>query len=249
MEFVEVKTKAAAEKAIKAGKAISIVAGSFTLNLINVDLPIKLSGDASPVLILEETSAPSIETWGTSAPRIETWETSAPSIDAKGYSYVFTRGSRLRGKAAPNTILRIHGSAQIEGGQQFRIDLSTNQDWCDFYGVPTQDDGTVILFKGVDANYRSNHGGDYTPGSLPEADKWDGGKVECSHGLHWSPTPMHSHQFVSNPEKYIAAPHKLDDIVVHWDGDYPQKCMTRATAGPVFEVDIDGNPVAVEVQP
>ena len=267
-DFVEVKTKAAAEKAIKAGKGLQIIAGSFSLTLANISVPIVVTGSADPILILEGTSAPSIvtrgtsapsiETWGasaprivtreTSAPRIVTWETSAPSIDANGFSYVFTQGGRLAGKASPNVLLRIRGGAQIVGGQQFHINLSTNYDWCEYYGAPVEADGIVVLFKGVDAEYRSGHGGDYTPGTMPEADKWDGGKVECSHGLHWSPTPQHSYEFCT-PARYIAAPHHIDDLVIHWDGRYPQKAMTRATAGPVFEVDIDGKPIPVEVQP
>ena len=159
---------------------------------------------------------------------------------------------QLKGKitasASASVCVNLWNGATCEGGRQQVVNLSTNKDWCEYYGVPVSDAGIVTLFKGVGDDFRSGHGGDYTPGNLPTADKWDGGRVECSHGLHWSPTPRHSHEFCT-PKRYIAAPHHVDDLVIHWDGDYPQKAMTQTVRGPVYEVDADGNPVSVEVQP
>ena len=64
-KIVEVKTKAAAEKAIAAGDIVKIIAGTFALS-VNVNATIIVAGNASP----------RIETRGTSSPRIN--ENSAP---------------------------------------------------------------------------------------------------------------------------------------------------------------------------
>lgn len=58
---VKVKTKAAAEKAIKAGKAINIVAGAFSLAL-NTNVSVWVSGSASPSIVTRGTSSPRIVT-------------------------------------------------------------------------------------------------------------------------------------------------------------------------------------------
>ena len=88
-KIVEVKTKAAAEKAIAAGDIVKIIAGTFALS-VNVNATIIVAGNASPRIVTCGTSSPRIETWetsspsivtrGTSSPSIETWETSSPSI-------------------------------------------------------------------------------------------------------------------------------------------------------------------------
>lgn len=85
-----------------------------------------------------------------------------------------------------------------------------------------------------------------TPGALPVVDKWDGGKVECSHGLRWSPTPSATRDMLRaepDAKKYIVAPHKLADLICHFEGRFPQKVMSRSVAGPVFEVDYEGHPI------
>ena len=86
-EIVEVKTKAAAEKAIAAGHIVKIVAGTFALS-VNVNATIIVAGNASP----------SIETWGTSAPSIVTRGTSAPRINENSASIplIYLSGLRWR---------------------------------------------------------------------------------------------------------------------------------------------------------
>ncbi|PAL23575.1 hypothetical protein [Sphingopyxis sp. GW247-27LB] len=270
MERVEVKTKTAAEKAIKAGKPVRIVGGSFALALVSltgVDIQVAADveisttdvqgcivtrGTSAPRIVTRGTSAPCIETWETSAPCIETWETSAPRIvtrgtsapclDANGFSYVFTRGDRLTGKAAANVIIRVQGNAKIEGGLQFQIKLETPQDWCDFYGVRVED-GCAIVYKAVGEGYRSKWGTTYEPGSTPIDHQWNGRKEECSvgGGLNFSPTPRHTHQFVSNPRHYLECRVRLDEnFAVHFGGQYPEKICHKEVAVPLVEVDIDG---------
>ena len=101
--------------------------------------------------------------------------------------------------------------------------------------------GVVVLYKGVGTDYKSIRGGDYTPGTKPEAYDWDGGKQECGRGLHFSPSPMHTLEFNSCVKKFIACPVKAKDIVIHPDGQFPQKVKAKCCCAPVWEVDIDGN--------
>ena len=129
---------------------------------------------------------------------------------------------------------------QISGGRQIRIPkLKTIEEWCAFHGLKAIN-GVVVLYKGVGTDYKSIRGGDYTPGTTPEAYDWDGGKQECGRGLHFSPSPMHTLEFNSCVKKFIACPVKAKDIVIHPDGQFPQKVKARCCCAPVWEVDIDG---------
>ena len=83
---------------------------------------------------------------------------------------------------------------------------------------------------------------------MPEDEQWDGKKRECSRGggLNFSPTPYHTRQFVTNPDHYLECRVKLDELVIHWDGTYPEKVCARRVVAPLVEVDIDGNPVEAQ---
>ncbi|MFO0919463.1 MAG: hypothetical protein U0872_14280 [Planctomycetaceae bacterium] len=63
----------------------------------------------------------------------------------------------------------------------------------------------------------------YTPGSVPVAPDWDGGEKECGGGLHFSPHPVMTEEFISDPKRFCACPVLLSDIAVHPDGYSPQK--------------------------
>jgi hypothetical protein len=222
-------------------------------------------GASAPRIVTRETSAPRIETWetsapsietrgasaprivtrGTSAPRIETWGASAPSIDARGYSMasicVKSRVA-IKGAARDFVSLHIEGPAQINGGHQVMVRRATAEEWCAYYGVETND-GVAILYKGVDPRYRSGHGGDYTPGTTPRLAEFVR-EPECAAGaLYFSPTPHHTHEFIPEPTHYVACPVRLSEIVTHPLGQYPAKVKAIGCCGPVYEVDINGEPV------
>ncbi len=205
---------------------------------------------SAPRIETWETSAPRIETWETSAPRIVTRETSAPSIEACGFSYVYTTGDRLKGSATANVLIRINGKAQIDGGQQFTINLTTAQDWCDFYGAKVEG-AQVRVYKAVKTGYRSYHGVTYAPGTMPSDHQWNGLKEECSAGggLNFSPTLRHTHEFESTPAHYLECWVNLDDIVVHWNGSYPQKICAPAVVRPLIECDVHGQHIALVAEP
>src|SRR5438445_308633 len=71
-------------------------------------------------------------------------------------------------------------TVKVKGGKVIKTALPKSVlQWCSFYGVPIKS-GIVILFKAVTDKFKSNYNGfDYTPGTLPKAPDWDGGKLEC----------------------------------------------------------------------
>jgi len=129
----------------------------------------------------------------------------------------------------------------VTGGVLIEIPVPTTaEEWCDFYGVQVED-GVATLFKAVRDDYSSSRGGDYTPGVIPVAQDWDGGKQECGGGLHFSPRPWMACEFDPEATRFVACPVALVDIAVHADAVMPQKVKARGCCGPVYECDRDGN--------
>jgi len=98
----------------------------------------------------------------------------------------------------------------------------------------------VVLFKAVDANFCSKwRSFSYLPGTAPECDDWDPGR-ECGGGLHFSPSPRAALEFFDPPNRrFVACREVLKEIIVHADGEYPQKVKSRRVLE-IWEVDIDG---------
>src|SRR3990167_9454272 len=84
--------------------------------------------------------------------------------------------------------IALHGqTVHAKGGMQIKIpEILTAKEWCDYYGVEVKK-GIATLFKAVDDDYSTlnarSKGIFYTPGSMPIAPDWDGGKAECGGGL------------------------------------------------------------------
>ena len=142
----------------------------------------------------------------------------------------------------------VHGDlAMVTGG--VRIDaptLDSVEAWLDNYGIEPVD-GIVTLFKAVRSGFRSSHGFAYVPGSVPVAPDWDGGVSECGGGLHFSPFPWMAQAFDLEASVFVGCPVAVSDIRTPGPGDsYPEKVKARGCCGPVFLVDIDGNPIVKE---
>ena len=249
-ERVEVKTKAAAEKAIKAGKPVRIVGGKFALaiaGLTGVDIQIAATAqidveltNVAAVVSQEDMWTSSVVAWGSS------------SVVARGYSTLQVHKPGVSAKASATVFVNLWHGATCDGGRQQEVSLATPLDWCEFYGARVED-GCAIVYKAVGEGYMSERGGGvcYAPGTMPSDPEWDGRKRECSRGggLNFSPTPRHTHRFVPNPKHYLECRIRLDDdFAVHFDGQYPDKCCHRAVAAPLVEVevDVDGNPIEQE---
>jgi hypothetical protein len=185
--------------------------------------------------------------WGNSTATL--WENSTATL--RENSTATLRGNSTgRVDAQPHSHVRRdpRSTAAINGG--IVLDLlipKTGAEWCDFYGLDVKD-GVVVLFKAVGPRFRSRNGVHYTPGTEPAAPDWDGGAQECGGGLHFSPHPQMALEFVSASEHFIACPVKVDEIVVHPDGVYPQKVKAPRVCAPCWEVDRDGEPVTEEAE-
>ena len=115
-------------------------------------------------------------------------------------------------------------------------------EWMEEYDIQVKD-GVAIVYKAVDSNFKSQYGGEYSPGSQTKCDHWDP-SVECGGGLHVCGTPFHALSFYANAKRFVALPVAVDSIA-HWpNGDYPTKVkVPRVVAPGCYEVDIDGKPV------
>ena len=83
----------------------------------------------------------------------------------------------------------------------------------------------------------------YKVGQTVAAPDWDGGKMECGGGLHFSPRPSMTIAFHSGAKRFVACRVKLSDIRKPKKGDqYPQKIKARA-CDVIGEVDRHGRPV------
>ena len=199
-------------------------------------------GSSAPRVVAWESSAPRVEARESSAPRVVAWGSSAPRVVAWGSSQLGVIGP-VAGTAGPDVAVSIDGDlATIDGGHQVRVKRSTPSEWCAYYGVPVKD-GVAVLFKGVDHGFRSGRGFLYVPGTKPEAPDWDGAVRECGGGLHFSPHPSMTLEFFSEATRFVACPVALADIVVHPNGESPQKVKARRVCAPCWEVDEDGERV------
>jgi hypothetical protein len=258
MSIIKVTTQAELESALKEiGCRIEICAAGIYV-VKNSEYDIFSQGSVEFSLVTRESSTGRLETWGSSTGRLETWGSSTGRLETRGSSTgrletwgsstgsLVTResstGSGIAGKYAA-TILSIldRSKSGIPGALILPApDVITPLDWCEYHGAKVED-GMALLYKGVDAEFRSGYGFLYKPGSTPEADDWDGMKRECGGGLHFCSSPSATHEFVSNPEKYVACWVALEDLVVHTNPQYPTKIKGRKICQPIFEVDIDGN--------
>jgi hypothetical protein len=142
-----------------------------------------------------------------------------------------------------------HGTkTEVNGGIQIKYLPPQNlKEWFEEYGVEPKD-GVVILYKAVNSDFHSEHGGIYTPGTTPKSDKWDNGKEECGHGLHFCGTVNHAIGFNYNAKRFVACPVRVDEIAFTKNGDYPTKVKApRVVAPGCFEVDVNGTPVKQKV--
>jgi len=197
---------------------------------------------SQPRVVARGSSQPRVEAWGSSQPRVEAWGSSQPRVVAWGFTLLSIFG-RVLAKCAAQVCVTIEGPAVVEGGHQVRVSRATAQQWCDYYGVSVLD-GIALLYKAVNSDFRSPHGANYTPGTIPVAPDWDGGTAECGGGLHFSPSPAMAREFHPDAVRYLACPVALADIAIHPNASMPQKIKARGCAAPTYEVNEDGEPVA-----
>jgi hypothetical protein len=167
---------------------------------------------------------------------------SQPRVVAWAYAQVSLFGKRIKATASANVAVLLHAGATAEGGHQITVKLDTPAEWCEYYGVELKD-GVAILYKALNGDFTSPYGASYAPGTVPLAPDWDGGARECGGGLHFSSSPMMAMSFHESAVKFAGCPVALSDIVVHPEGQFPEKVKARGCCGPCFEVDRTGKPI------
>jgi hypothetical protein len=193
-------------------------------------------GSSQPHVEAWGSSQPHVEAWGSSQPHVEARESSQPHVVAEAYAMLSLFG-QIVAKCAATVSVVIRGTkASVTGTKRVqRIKIQTPADWCAYYGVEVER-GIATLYKAVkgEADYpfqswgisdRTGQRVTYTPGTEAVAGDWDGAARECGGGLHFSPSPQMALEFARDTQrcKFVACAVALKDIVVHPDGEYPQK--------------------------
>ena len=207
-----------------------------------------------PHVVALESSQPHVEARGSSQPHVVAWGSSQPHVEASAFAQVAAEqfaSAAISVDAGPRVAVLATGSgvAVTGGGYVVRRERpKTGAEWCEYYGVKPREDGTVILFKAVNDDWRGSHktAVTYEPGATPVAPDWNP-VPECGGGLHFCPAPAFALRFCSTATHYIGCPVALNEVVVHPDGDYPEKCKAPRGCGPCFEVTIDGERITPEV--
>jgi hypothetical protein len=167
----------------------------------------------------------------------ELWENSHAVL--RGNSHAVLKGNSTANASKFAALHILSDQAQCSGGVQIRPPkIETIEQWCDFYGVEIKD-GVVVLYKALGEDFKSPHGFDYSPGTIPIAPDWDGGKRECGGGLHFSPSPGHALAFNAAAKRFCACPIAIVDLAVTLQPSYPEKVKGHRCFAPVYEVDID----------
>lgn len=107
----------------------------------------------------------------------------------------------------------------------------------------------MTLYKGVDDNYTTPRGADYSPGATPEAADWRPTQ-QCGAGLHFSPSPGHTFDYHADATRFMACPVRLEGLVVLGDKVKAQRveapgCVEVDLVGRPLTRDGDGKPVRV----
>ena len=165
----------------------------------------------------------------------------------RGSSHAVLRGSS-HAVGSKYSSITLHGqTVHAKGGMQIKIpEILTAKEWCDYYGVEVKK-GIATLFKAVDDDYSTlnarSKGIFYTPGSMPIAPDWDGGKAECGGGLHASCHPTAALYFNPQAKKFVALPVRLKDFKPYANAQYPDKVKFKSVCAPVWECDKCGNKI------
>jgi hypothetical protein len=162
------------------------------------------------------------------------------TVTAFGSATVTASGSATVRASKYVAITKTGGRVKATGGVQ--IDYQSPQslaEWFEEYGVVPAD-GIAILYKAVGSDFKSEHGGDYTPGTTPKSDLWNTTQ-ECGSGLHFCGTPHHALGFYKVAKRFVACPVAVDSIAFTANGYYPTKVKAPCVVAPgCYEVGING---------
>jgi hypothetical protein len=180
-----------------------------------------------------------VEAWGSA--HVEAWDSA--HVVARGSAHVVARGSAhvvawgsahvvawgsahveardsAHVEASKYVAIHLHSQRVTLDGEGHVIDLTTIDlsdpgAWCEFRGVQVTD-GVVYVYKAVNAQWTTDRGTDYSPGSLPEATDWDAAWLDCGRGLHFCDHPMRSLGYLGgsvSDAKFLKVGVRLDEMV------------------------------------
>ncbi len=233
MDYFKVSSQREFELAIESGKYRIELTSEITVDIKVPDgVVIAVKGVVGSLM---RFLSGKVEAWGSShvvargSSHVVAWESS--HVEAWGSSHVVAWaaaslslfGVDVKAKASSKVVVQLHRQATCDGGVQVSIDQpATPAEWCEWHGVEIVNNHAV-LFKGLDSDFSSSYGANYTPGTMTKASDWDGGTQECGKGLHFSPTASATKGFASNARKFVACLVPLDQIAVHPNGASPSK--------------------------
>ena len=221
MSTIEVRNQAELDEALaklRPGQVITCVGDGYFA--IGGSATVEASGSAT----VRASGSATVEAWG--------------SATVRASKYVAV------------TVDRGHDSrAKVQGGVLIEIPaIDTAEAWCEYNGLEIVN-GLVMLFKAVGEDWATDYsrsaGIAYVPGSEPAAPDWDGAARECGGGLHGCARPSATLRYQSAPAHFVGIPVRVADIVVHHPAEYPDKVKFPRSAGPVFEVDLDGRRIVL----
>ena len=152
-----------------------------------------------------------VEAWDSShvvardSSHVEAWDSS--HVVARGSSHVVARKFTSVHLCSQRVELDAAGAVV----DLTKIDFDNPQQWCEFHGVDAED-GVAYLYKAVGADWKSDYGADYSPGSIPQADDWNE-VAECGNGLHFCAHPQLSLNYKRDATKFIKCGVRLDEMV------------------------------------
>ena len=151
------------------------------------------------------------------------------------------------------------GKPKITGGVLIEVPaITTVEVWCDLHGIELVDGPKVMgkakgkaitVFKAVDDDYATGYsrqkGLFYRPGTDEVvAPDWDPAP-QCGGGLHLAPTPQHALDYNREATRFVSMRVLVADIRKPRADDDHGKVKAKRVLGPIVEVDVHGEPVAV----
>ena len=190
-----------------------------------------------------------VEAWDSSS--VEAWDSS--SVEARDSSSVVARGSSRvvawgssSVEAGDYVAVHLHSArATIDGGVLIDVtalDESDLTQWASYHGAKVSD-GSLVLYKAVDADLKSERGFAYPIGETVECPDWTDTN-DCGGGLHLSPHPHQALAYFRRATRFLRCVVAVDDLrpILGYPGDPAKAKARRVTV--LAEVDIDGKYVS-----
>jgi hypothetical protein len=145
-------------------------------------------------------------------------------------------------RATPYVAVHLHSQrVTLSGGVVIDVpalDQTDVETWCNYTGAE-RDGKSVVVYKAVDADLKSERGHAYPIGTTVKAADWTETN-DCGGGLHFSPSPVQAQHYFLIATRFLACKVKAEDL-----RPIPgsvAKCKARK-AKVLHEVDIHGRKI------